>query len=287
MKRLALITMGLVLFTLGSTAVTAQEVERLSRTIEAEDARELQIEVDFGAGEFDLTTADMAEVAKVDVHYMPRYIRSDIEYEVNRGVGELFLESSHRKRSWSHDDDLENEWTVVLSERYPTDLRIEMGACDSRIDFGSLPLTNLDIEVGASSSVIDFSEPNSATLEEFNLEAGASSIEVTNLGNANCKRLDFEIGAASCELDFRGDFKGEAEAILEVGVGSVDIIVPRGLDVRLEGDDGWFSSIDFHGIRLREVDDGVWETDGFDDADDRLIIQADVAMGSIDIYSRR
>ena len=34
-------------------------------------------------------------------------------------------------------------------------------------------------------------------------------------------------------------------------------------------------------------DNGIWETDDFARAEDRLIINAEVAMGSIDIYARR
>ena len=116
---------------------------------------------------------------------------------------------------------------------------------------------------------------------------GASSLDFLDLGNAHVDRMNFSCGAASCVLDFRGDFRGETELDLEVGVGSVDIVVPRGLAVRVEGDDSWFSSLDFHGLKLREVRDDVWETPGFDDANDRLTIQVDIGIGSVDIYSRR
>ena len=77
---------------------------------------------------------------------------------------------------------------------------------------------------------------------------------------------------------------GEARVSLEVGVGSVDVIVPRGVAIRIEAeDDSWFTSIDFHGMRLIEIDDDIHESDDFDRADDRITFVVEVGMGSVDL----
>ena len=44
---------------------------------------------------------------------------------------------------------------------------------------------------------------------------------------------------------------------------------------------------DFHGLRLDEIRDGLWESDDFDDAENRIVFTVDVAMGSVDIYAKR
>jgi len=165
------------------------------------------------------------------------------------------------------------------------ELEIDIGACESRMDFGGIPLRDLIIDMGASSTVIEFSEPNPIRMEQFNIDVGASSLELIDLGNANAERIDVSCGAASCELDFRGNFSGETDLDLEVGMGSAEITIPDGVAIRVEGDGGFFSSIDFHGVRLREIDDDVWESRDYDDAEDRLNIRVEVGMGSVDIYS--
>jgi hypothetical protein len=167
-------------------------------------------------------------------------------------------------------------------------LEIEVGACDAEFDLGGIPLTELTIEIGAASGEIDFSRPNPERLEEIDIEAGAASVAVLNIGNANFEQFNFEGGAGSFELDFCGKYKDEAEISIEIGLGSAEVILPRDIPVRIEtGDPGWFSTIDFHNDDLDEVEDGVYESEGFDDASVRIYLELEVGLGSIDVYFKR
>ena len=117
------------------------------------------------------------------------------------------------------------------------------------------------------------------------MDIGASSVEVTNLGNANFEFLSFSGGAASTSLDFLGTIKSSCEASLDIGLGSAKFILPEGLAVRIRTDgDGWFSNVDFHNRDIEEVRDDVYETPDFDDADIRMTIDLDIGMGSADFY---
>ena len=108
-----LVSLTCVVILLGATlSLSAQEVERITKKIDAEGAKSMEIDIDIGAGELDLSTADMAEAAKIEVYYTPRYVRYDIDYSVRQETGQMFLESSHRSRFHGDIDDLENEWTA-------------------------------------------------------------------------------------------------------------------------------------------------------------------------------
>jgi len=270
--------------TLSSIAL-AGRTEHASEVISAEEAERLEVTIDFGAGELEISAADMDEAARLDIDYTPRRVSYDTEYTKRGETGRLYLESKHRGNDW--DDDTENEWELVLSTRYEMILELDIGACEALMDLGGIPLTELDIDVGASSGIIEFTEPNPVRLEHLNIDVGAASLEIDGLANANVGRMTCSIGAASSSFDFRGDFHGETELDLDVGIGSADIIIPRGLAVRVECDGGLFSSVDFHGVKLREVDDDVWETNDYEDSVDRILILSDVGIGSIDIRARR
>ncbi len=282
LKNLSMI--GLVLLVVSGPAL-AGRTEQVSEVVQMDGARELEIEIDFGAGTLDIVSADIEEAARLEVFYSPRWVSYDIDYSKRGETGRLFLESDLRRKS--HMEDIDNEWELTLSRRYPVDLEMDVGASESFIDLGGIPLTRLVMDIGATSGTIDFSEPNPERLHDFDIDVGASSLEISGLANANFDRMDISSGAASCELDFRGDFRGQSELDLDVGVGSVEIIIPRGLAVRIEGDDDWFSSFDFHGLDVDQIDDDVWESPGFDNAPDRLEIRVDVSMGSVDIYEKR
>ncbi|MBD3403350.1 hypothetical protein GF420_10680 [candidate division GN15 bacterium] len=262
----------------------AGPIERVKESIEAEGAESLIIECDFGAGELFVHPDDIDQAAILNVTYEPDKVEYLAQYDVRDGVGELFLESEIRGRSV---DDLENTWDLTLGTRRPTELFFDIGACEADMDLGGIPITELEMDIGAASGYIEFSEPNPERLREINIDVGASSVEFRRLGNANFEYLSFDGGAASIEVDLRGEFKGESIADFDIGMGSADIVVPDGVAIRIESDDsGWFSSVDFDNLDVDKVRSGVWESPGFEDASDRLVIRLDVGMGSVDIRSR-
>jgi len=72
---------------------------------------------------------------------------------------------------------------------------------------------------------------------------------------------------------------------LEIGLGSADIILPRDVPIRVETENSnWLSSIDFHHDNLDEIDDGIYESNDFEDADTRIVLVIEVGLGSIDLY---
>ncbi|MCB2230824.1 hypothetical protein KQH82_08935 [bacterium] len=275
---------GLFLMLAGSVAM-AGEIEKATEKVDAQDARSLYIECEFGAGELLIRPASIDEAAILNVTYEPDKVAYDVSYHVRDGVGELYLESDLRKRG--NVDNIENSWELTLTDKLPTELHFEIGACDAEIDLGGVPLTELKMDIGAASGLVEFSKPNPERLREISIDVGASSIEFNKLGNANFEYLSVDCGAASLDVDFRGELHGESVADFDIGMGSADIVVPEGYAVRIETDDsGWFSSVDFDDLDVRKVSSGIWETAGFEDARDRLTIRLDVGMGSVDIRAR-
>ncbi len=283
-RRLTVITITLIL--VAAMVVVAGRMEQFSQKVDSEGAKNIEVVIELAAGEFYITAADMAEVATVDVEYDSRRVECVVDYDVRDATGQLHLESTLLRRR--NIDTEDNIWEVVLSNRYPMTLDIEVGACDAEFDLGGIPLTELTLEIGAAAGEIDFSTPNPERLEEIDIEAGAASVTLMNIGNANFERFNFEGGAGAFELDFRGEYKDEAEISIEIGLGSAEIILPRDIPVHIEtGDPGWFSTVDFHNDDLDEVDDGIYESEGFEDASVRIYLEIEVGLGSVDIYFKR
>ena len=264
----------------------ADRFEHVQEVLSEDGIEELEIQIDFGAGTIDIKPEDMDEAAKLDIYYSPRYVDYDVDLKMRNGRGRMVLESDIRKHRWD-DDDFENEWNLTLSTKYPTSLDLDVGACEARLDLSGIPLVDFEIDVGAADLEIEFNEPNPSRMRELNVDCGASSLKIFGLANARAEMMDFDIGAGSCEIDMRGEIEGEGEIDIDVGLGAMEVIISRGGAVMIRGDDNWFSSFDFHGLRLDEIRDGVWVSDDFDDADDRIVFSVDIAMGSVDIHARR
>lgn len=264
---------------------TAGRVAHEQIKIEADNAKSVEALIEFGAGEITINVDDMDDVLRGEITYDPKVVDIFHEYEVKGRVGKLYLESDH-KDDFDIDTE-ENKWDLTLSTKYPMSLEMEIGACEAEIDLGGLQLESLKFEVGAASSIIEFSKPNPIRLDEINIEAGACSLEMKDFGNANFKHFGFEGGVGSFDLDLRGKYTGFSRVDIEIGVGSMEIILPEDIPVRVETNGaGWLSSIDFHRTDLDEVDDDVYESDDYDDADIRLLVEIEVGLGSVDIYQK-
>lgn len=267
-------------------SVFAGPVEREERTVTVEKAKDLVVEIEFGAGKFALEPRDMADAGKLKVEYEPEYVSFDVDYKERESTGYVRMESDFRRRH--HDDDIENRWDLALSTRYPMELDLSIGACDARMDLGGIPIRMATVEIGAADGLIEFRKPNPERMEEFNFDIGAASVELQGLANANFEYLDLEIGAASCDIDLSGEFEGESVIELDVGAGSADFLVPEDLAIAIEADtDGWFSSVDFEDLDLEKVSRGRYESEGFQDAKKRIVIMVDVGFGSVDFHRGR
>lgn len=284
MKKILIFSLVLIIILAGVTI--AARWEKVTKAVEAEGAEKLIIDADLGAGEFTLRSADIDEIAIINIEYDSRKIDYEIDYNVKRSTGYLTFDSECRRSKNIDTDD--NFWEIIVSSKYNTEINFDIGACEAEFDFGGIALEYLEIDVGAADGTIEFSKPNPVRLSEINIDAGASSIKMISMGNANFEELNFSGGVGSFDIDLRGEYNGESRVDIEIGLGSAEIIVPKGLPVRIETEGGnWLSSIEFHNEDLDEIDDDLFESPDFDDAEDRLVISVEVGLGSVDIYWKK
>src|SRR5919204_5188072 len=83
---------------------------------------------------------------------------------------------------------------LALGAAQPYMLTIETGASDTSFELGGLPLTRLIVKLGAGKNVMRFSAPNPQAMSMFDLDAGAGSMEIGGLANANFAELTIDGG---------------------------------------------------------------------------------------------
>ena len=144
-----------------------------------------------------------------------------------------------------------NNWTLLIGN-VPTDLSIEAGAYEGKIDLSGVPLTNLKITDGASQAQVTFDKPNPERMDTLTYETGASNIKLTGLANANFDVMNFRGGAGNFTLDFTGKLSRDAQVNVNGGLGNLTIIVPKGSNARI-----------VLGASLNNVStEGVWTVEG-------------------------
>jgi hypothetical protein len=115
----------------------------------------------------------------------------------------------------------------------------------------------------------------------LDIGSGNFDFDLTGLQLANLS-LDQGSGSSRLTLPARGQFRSE----IDMGSGSLNITLPQGMAARITLNKGSGSfQVDrrFRQTQGEDRDDGVWETENYSSAADRIDLNIDMGSGSIDV----
>ena len=229
-------------------------------------------------GEFNLSSGAQSLV-EGDVHYNV----AEWEPVVTRTANSLVITQGAEEYTQAGfpSGDVINEWNIELGAA-PMNLTLQAGAYHSILDdlSGRLRLCRFTVQDGASQAQIRFDTPNSEKMDRLSYQTGASEIEFIGLANANFEQLNFEGGAGEYSFDFSGELRREAEIHIQVGLSTVQIIVPEGIAVQvmIEGRAGQIKAA------------GTWQKEGSAYVNagrgPRLTITPDMGAGELRLVNK-
>lgn len=296
--------LGLVLAGPAAQEASAQDSPvtlEASRPAASPDIRSLDVSVRYAAGQLDVGAAGEGELYSFRLTYDEGAFRPLNEWSL-RDDGTGSLRVGLRKsggddsgRSWwrrllSLDFDFsfdldgvdaeESALDLRLSPRVPTRLELKVGAAEGRLELGGLSLTDVRVSTGATDTELAFEEPNRVEMERLAVEAGAAAFRASGLGNARAREISFRGGMGDVALDFTGDWSRDTRASVEMAMGSLRLVVPRSLGVRIHRE-GFLTSVDAPGFLNTE--DGGLESTNWSSAEHRLELSIRTAMGAVEI----
>ncbi len=168
---------------------------------------------------------------------------------------------------------------LALGVALPYTLTIDTGASDTDFELGGLPLTRLAIKLGAGRNVTRFLEPNPQAMGVLDLDAGAGSMELRGLANANFADMTLDGGAAAFVCDFGGVLQRDGSAHLNTGMSTLEITVPATTAARIAAAAVLGSLDASDGFTTR--DGGYWTGPAIEGGTPVLTIHADIALGTL------
>ncbi|MGD0590580.1 MAG: LiaF domain-containing protein [Bacteroidota bacterium] len=211
-----------------------------------------------------------------------------ISYDISHESGTLHIKLKESTHFWGDDEGSKghrNHLDIKLGDTVPISFEIELGAGKGEIDLTDLQVKEFNISTGASSVTMKCGKPNPISADDISIESGVSKFTAMDLGNLNFHNLKFSGGVGSYKLDFDGKFRQSAEVQIEIGLGSINVYVPKSIPAKLVYDDNWLSSFslddDFEKTRK-----GVYETADFQDSSKRLTIRMEAGLGSVRIHRK-
>jgi len=215
---------------------------------------------------------------------------ADLQYAIRNRVGydEISLgeepreETDHEKKWLQFGSFKGNTWNLRISDAIPVAFDIELGVGKADIDLTGLQVKDLTLSAGASDVEVRCDQLNKATIENVTIESGVSKFTGRNLGNANFKKFRFEGGVGSYTLDFNGNLQTEVDVDVEIGLGSLTIVVPKELGAKIMYDKSWLSHMecdsDFEG-----GEDDQYVSNNYATASGRMNIRVQSGLGSVKI----
>ncbi|MCK4404678.1 MAG: hypothetical protein KAW02_06255 [candidate division Zixibacteria bacterium] len=282
---LGLILFGFVLATpayLGDAYARKHETKSLTKKIQLVGEKHLTVKMDIGAGIIDVGRNRTGDVLNAEVEYDPEEIRVDIDYHRIKDEGKLYLKSKSKHKGLNLDTE-DNYWFLEFTDRIPISFEIDVGACEADFDFTGLRIDHLDMNLGASSVEVEFRKPNSERIHKINIDVGVSELTITGLGNANFDKLTFDGGVGDFTLDFSGEFEHRAYVDIDIGLGSLTILVPKDAGVQIKSESSFLSSFSIDKRDFDEVEDDLFESDNFGESEKELIFDIEVGLGSVEI----
>ena len=265
--------------------LTAQEADwtEVRARRQAGSIESVTVDVEYVAGELRVGPADGGLLYDTHLRYDAARMRPERDWSVDGNAARFDLGFEGLGDDGDMDIDFDGDehgfLELGLSQDVPTDLRITVGAALSEVDLSGIPLTGLAYKTGASETEIRFESANPAGMERLELAVGAAEFSASGLGNARFEELTFNGGVGDVTLDFGGDWSADASATIKMGLGSLTLIFPEDLGVRIHKS-GFLSALDAPGYT--KVDDS-WQSPGWDSAAHHLEIRLMSALGSIEV----
>lgn len=274
---------------LGSTPLPAQEAEwtEVRARRQSHDVESVSVDIEYIAGELDIEAAEGGLLYDTHLRYDAARMKPVRKWSVDGDAARLKIGFEGLGDDGDLDVDLDGDehgfLKLGLSRDVPVDLHLAVGAAVSAVDLTGIPVTELVFETGASDTEISFGSPNPVRMSRLDLTVGVAEFSAAGLGNARFDELEFTGGVGDVELDFTGQWSRDASATIEMGLGSLTLIVPDGLGVRISKT-GFLAALDAPGF---EKVDGTWVSPGSDSATHYLDIHLRAALGSIEVRQER
>lgn len=270
----ALLALALAASFLPVSTAEAQDWRTLTSRRQVAGERDLEVNVEFGAGKLRIEPTGSGELYRASIRYDASSFEPIANYD--SGVLRLGIEGTVKGRRQIREG---SELTLGLGTELPLDLNLAFGAVEAQLELGGLRIRKAEIATGASETKLSFSRPNLEALELLDLKVGAASFRATGLGNANARQIKFGGGVGDITLDFSGEWQGNTNVEVSMGVGSLTLRLPRDLGVQIKRDT-FLIAFDPQGLVKRG---NGYYSEGWDNAEHRLTIEVKGAFGSVDV----
>jgi len=245
--------------------------------------KSLDSTIRFDIGSLEITGADKtADSYSLNLEYDKASYSPELRYDLNPTgeEGKLSFNLQSTRRSGVRRQRYNNRIRLALTNSVPLNLTVNAGVWEARLSLSGMKLARINLEAGVGGAKISVYEPNSIPCEYVGIKNGVGGLDAVGLGNLDFRTLEFEGGVGGADLDLTGEWKNDAEIRIKIGVGGVNVRMPRELGVRVETEKHFLSGVQLEGFKQR---DSTYYSNNYDDAKIRVSVRVETGVGGLKI----
>ena len=246
--------------------------------------KDLDVSISYGLGELTIGSSNKKNTIEGSITYDSRRIIPivTIESVSSSGVLTIKTKKDHNKDQCRHKlSGIDNEMEFYFPPQIKTDLFLDFGVGDAEIDLTNISITKLNINCGLSDVEIEINKRNNVVCESVSIENGLGDLSVSGLGNLAAKKIDINIGLGSADIDFSGERIYDTDINVDVGLGSLDMILPKKANIEIYVDSSFLSSVDIYGLKQKK--NKLWVSPNWESSYPTITMDVNVGIGSVDI----
>ena len=252
----------------------------ISRSQPLGKEKSLDATVRFDIGTLEVSAASASNLYSMDLDYDKAHFDQEVSFDssgADAGRLNVKLESS---RKGNRIETKNNRMRLDFTDAVPLKLTVSTGLGRARLSLSRLQLANLEVEGGVGSTEISSYDPNPVECARIRIRNGVGGLQAVGLGNLNFRVLEFEGGVGGADLDFTGEWKNDAEIRIEVGVGGVNVKMPRAIGVEVNAEKHFLSGLHLDGFSKRN---SRYYSENYDKAKIRVTIKVSTGIGGFRI----
>ena len=260
------------------------------------DIDQLQVYINYNLGELSLKTNHRPGLIDGSIRYYPSLTKPKIQYKTRglTGILDIRAKTNDDERpssiTWDeiksfkvNTDQLKNELEFELPGDIPTDLDLNFGLGEAQLDLTDLQLSDLNLDCGLSDVQLQVDKRNEISCRRVKINNGLGSFTGRGLGYLQAKWVEVKVGLGSAELDFRGQIQEDLEINVDVGLGTLELILPQNVNIQATVEENFLS-----GVEINELvkSGNQWISPEWDDSRPTATLDLNVGLGSMDIDLR-
>ncbi|MEE8584110.1 MAG: LiaF domain-containing protein [Acidobacteriota bacterium] len=237
----------------------------------------IEARIELGVGQLRVEPGSASETYELELRYNEAAFKPDLDFRRQGATAVLNfnLEGKGRSGKAGH-----NELNLRLNPEARLAFQGKTGVGENDIDFSGMKVESISLAAGVGKTTLSMLSPNPIRCKRVKLQTGVGSFEARGLGNLNFEELRFDGGVGGAELDFSGAWEHSGDISIAVGVGGVEVYLPREVGFELRASKSFLSSLSIPGFTKQG---SIYRSDNYDKAQKHATIRIKAGIGGIDV----